>query len=166
MNFNQMQMREKSVLLVILIFYMSSALAQEAVLAAGGDATGGGGSAAYAVGQILYSSSSDASGEVFQGVQQPYEIMVISGLDQFEDLNLIISTYPNPVSDLLILKVESLERNDLNFKMYNSNGRIVFSDKLLKTQTNIDMSHLAPGAYFLHVIMEQEAVKTFKIIKK
>ena len=113
-------MREKSLLLVILIFYMSSSLAQDAISAAGGDATGSGGSAAFTVGQILFSGSSGASGEVFQGVQQPYEIMVISGLDQFEDLDLIISTYPNPVTDLLILKVESLKRNDLNFQMYNS----------------------------------------------
>ena len=159
-------MREKSLLLVILIFYMSSSLAQDAISAAGGDATGSGGSAAFTVGQILFSSSSGASGEVFQGVQQPYEIMVISGLDQFEDLDLIISTYPNPVTDLLILKVESLKWNDLNFQIYNSDGRVVVSDKLLNTETNIDMSHLAPGAYILQVIMEKEAVKTFKIIKK
>jgi len=159
-------MREKSVLLVILIFYMSSSLAQDAISAAGGDATGSGGSVAFTVGQILFSSSSGASGEVFQGVQQPYEIMVISGLDQFEDMNLIISTYPNPVTDLLILKVESLGRKDLNFQMYNIDGRVVVSDKLLNTETNIDMSHLAPGAYLLKVIMEKEAVKTFKIIKK
>lgn len=159
-------MREKSLLLVILIFYMSSSLAQDAISAAGGDATGSGGSAAFTVGQILFSGSSGASGEVFQGVQQPYEIMVISGLDQFEDLDLIISTYPNPVTDLLILKVESLKWNDLNFQIYNSDGRVVVSDKLLNTETNIDMSHLAPGAYILQVIMEKEAVKTFKIIKK
>ena len=152
--------------MVILIFYMSSSLAQDAISAAGGDATGSGGSAAFTVGQILFSGSSGASGEVFQGVQQPYEIMVISGLDQFEDLDLIISTYPNPVTDLLILKVESLKWNDLNFQIYNSDGRVVVSDKLLNTETNIDMSHLAPGAYILQVIMEKEAVKTFKIIKK
>jgi len=145
---------------------MSSSLAQDAISAAGGDATGSGGSAAFTVGQILFSGSSGASGEVFQGVQQPYEIMVISGLDQFEDLDLIISTYPNPVTDLLILKVESLKWNDLNFQIYNSDGRVVVSDKLLNTETNIDMSHLAPGAYILQVIMEKEAVKTFKIIKK
>jgi len=158
-------MREKLLFLVILIFYMSSALAQEAMTAAGGDGTGSGGSTAYTVGQILYSSNSGASGEVFQGVQLPYEISVISGLDQFEDLALTISTYPNPVTDLLILKVETLEWNDLNFRMYNSEGKIVSTDKLLNSETNIDMSHLAPGTYFLQVFMDKDALKTFKIIK-
>ena len=158
-------MRERFIFLLILILYVSSALAQEAITAAGGDGTGSGGSAAYTVGQILYSSSSGASGEVFQGVQLPYEISVISGLDQFEDLDLIISTYPNPVTDLLILKVESLDWNDLDFRMYNSEGKMVSTDKLLNSETNIDMSQLAPGTYFLQVIMERNAVKTFKIIK-
>ncbi len=103
---------------------------------------------------------------MFQGVQLPYEISVISGLDQFEDLDLIISTYPNPVSDLLILKVEGLDWNELNFRMYSSEGKVVSSDKLLNSETNIDMSHFAPGTYFLQVIMQEDAVKTFKIIKK
>ena len=158
-------MREKLLFLVILIFYMSSALAQEAITAAGGDGTGSGGSTAYSVGQILYSSSSGASGEMFQGVQLPYEISVISGLDQFEDLDLIVSTYPNPVTDLLTLKVESMDGSELTFRMYNNEGKMVSSDKLLNSETNIDMSQLAPGNYFLQVIMDNYAVKTFKIIK-
>ena len=158
-------MREKLLFLVILIFYMSSALAQESITAAGGDGTGSGGSAAYTVGQILYSSSSGASGEMFQGVQLPYEISVISGLDQFEDLDWIISTYPNPVTDLLTLKVESLDGSELTFRLFNNEGKMVSSDKLLDSETDIDMSHLAPGTYFLQVFMEKDAVKTFKIIK-
>jgi hypothetical protein len=159
-------MRERFLFLLILIFYVCSSHAQEAITAAGGDGTGSGGSTAYTVGQILYSSSSGASGEVFQGVQLPYEISVISGLDQFEDLALTISTYPNPVSEFLILKVRSLDWNDLNFRMYNSEGKVVSTDKVLNSETNIDMSQLAPGTYFLQVIMDKDAVKTFKIIKK
>ena len=158
-------MREKLLFLVILIFYMSSALAQESITAAGGDGTGSGGSAAYTVGQILYSSSSGASGEVFQGVQLPYEISVISGVDRFEDLDWIISTYPNPVTDLLTLKVESLDGSELTFRLFNNEGKMVSSDKLLDSETDIDMSNLAPGTYFLQVFMEKDAVKTFKIIK-
>ena len=158
-------MRERFLFLLILIFYVCSSHAQEAITAAGGDGTGSGGSTAYTVGQILYSSSSGASGEVFQGVQLPYEISVISGVDRFEDLDWIISTYPNPVTDLLTLKVESLDGSELTFRLFNNEGKMVSSDKLLDSETDIDMSHLAPGTYFLQVFMEKDAVKTFKIIK-
>jgi hypothetical protein len=159
-------MREKSTFLVILIFYMATSLAQEAIIPAGGDGSGSGGSAAYSVGQILYTNSSSASEEIIYGVQQPYEISVISGLEEFEEIGLSLSTFPNPVTDILILKVESLIWRDLNFQMFDNQGRMLLSEKLVNSDTNIDMSHLAPGMYLLRVNMEKDAVKTFKIIKK
>ncbi|MCK5694171.1 MAG: T9SS type A sorting domain-containing protein [Bacteroidales bacterium] len=145
---------------------MASSFAQEAVLPAGGDGTGSGGSVAYSVGQILYTSSSGVSDEQVHGVQQPYEISIIIGLEKYKDIGLTLSTYPNPVTDYLILKVESVVWKDLNFQMYNSEGKILFSDNLLNAETNIDMSALAPGMYLLRVCMEKDPVKTFKIIKK
>jgi hypothetical protein len=145
---------------------MFSSFAQEAIIPAGGDGSGGGGSVAFSVGQILYTSSSGVSDELIHGVQQPYEISIIIGLEKFKDIGLTLSTYPNPVTDLLILKVESQIWKDLNFQMYNSEGKILFSDNLLNAETNIDMSALAPGMYLLRVCMEKDPVKTFKIIKK
>ena len=145
---------------------MATSLAQEAIIPAGGDGSGSGGSVAYSVGQILYTSYNGGSNAMVHGVQQPYEISVIIGLDEFEEIGLNLSTFPNPVTDILILKVESLIWKDLNYQMYNSEGKIFMSDKLLNSETNIDMSLLAPGLYFLRVNMEKDAVKTFKIIKK
>lgn len=159
-------MRNTCILLVILLFTMVSSFAQEAILPAGGDGSGSGGSVAFSVGQILYTSSGGVSDELIHGVQQPYEISVIIGLEKFKDIGLTLSTYPNPVTDLLILKVESLIWKDLNYQVYNSEGKILFSDNLLNTETNIDMSALAPGMYLLRVCMEKDPVKTFKIIKK
>lgn len=159
-------MRNTCILLVILLFTMVSSYAQEAVLPAGGDGSGSGGSVAYSVGQILYTGSSGVSNEQVHGVQQPYEISVINGLDKHKEIGLSLSTYPNPVSDHLILKVESLIWKDLNFQMYSSEGRMLSSDKLLNSETNIDMSTLAPGLYLLKVSLDEEPVKTFKIIKK
>jgi len=159
-------MRNTCILVVILLFTMVSSFAQEAILPAGGDGSGSGGSVAYSVGQILHTSGGGVSDELFHGVQQPYEISIIIGLEKFKDIGLTLSTYPNPVTDLLILKVESLIWKDLNYQMYNSEGKILFSDNLLNAETNIDMSALAPGMYLLRVCMEKDPVKTFKIIKK
>jgi len=159
-------MRNTCVLLVILLFTMVSSFAQEAILPAGGDGSGSGGSVAFSVGQILYTSNGGVSDELSHGVQQPYEISIVSGLEKFKEIELSLSTYPNPVTDLLILKVESVIWKDLNFQMYSSEGKILFSDNLLNSETNIDMSALAPGMYLLRVCMEKDPVKTFKIIKK
>ena len=159
-------MRNTCFLLVILLFTMFSSFAQEAIIPAGGDGSGSGGSVAFSVGQILYTSSGGVSDELIHGVQQPYEISIIIGLEKYKDIGLTLSTYPNPVTDYLILKVESVVWKDLNFQMYNSEGKILFSDNLLNAETNIDMSALAPGMYLLRVCMEKDPVKTFKIIKK
>jgi hypothetical protein len=159
-------MREKCIYFLILIFYTTSSLAQEAVLATGGDGNGSGGTVAYSIGQILYSGTSGVSAGLIHGVQQPYEISEITGLDNYKEIGLDLSTYPNPVTDFLILKVESLIWRDLNFQLVNSEGKIFLHEKLVDAETDIDMSNLAPGIYFLKVTMEKDAVKTFKIIKK
>lgn len=159
-------MREKCFYFVVLIFYMATSLAQEAVIPVGGDGTGSGGSVAYSIGQILYTSSSGASAGLVHGVQQPYEISTITGLEKYREIALSLSTFPNPVTDILILKVGDLTWTDLNYQMYNSEGKIFMSYKLLDAETNIDMNTLAPGMYFLRVNKESEIVKTFKIIKK
>jgi len=159
-------MRNTCFLLVILIFFMIPSVAQEAIIPAGGNGSGSGGSVAFSLGQILYKNSGGESDQLLHGVQQPYEISIIIGLEKYKDIGLTLSTYPNPVSDFLNLKVESFKWEDLKFQMYNSEGKILLSDKLLNAETNIDVSQLAPGVYFLWVSMEDTPVKTFKIIKK
>ena len=47
--------------------------AQENTVSTGANATGAGGTASYSVGQAFYITSSDPSGSVSQGVQQPIE---------------------------------------------------------------------------------------------
>jgi hypothetical protein len=159
-------MKKRSIFLVILILFMASSLAQEAIIAAGEDGTGSGGSISFSIGQILYSGGSGASGEVLHGVQIPYEILVDYNSDRFEMMGLSLSTYPNPVRDVLILKLESLVWTDLNYQLYNSEGKIFLSEKLLGTETSIYMSHFAPGVYFLQVNKAKDAAITFKIIKR
>lgn len=144
---------------------MTSSLAQEAVIPAGGDGTGSGGSIAYSIAQILYTGSYDVSGEVLQGVQQPYEIYLGSNRNHFEDIGISLSTYPNPVRGILILKVEAQLMKEVSFKLYNSEGQVSLTGKLLNTETRIDMSQLTPGVYFLQVNILKETAKTFKIIK-
>ena len=46
--------------------------AQESPTASGGEATGTGGTASYSVGQVVYTTNTDATGTVTQGVQQAY----------------------------------------------------------------------------------------------
>ena len=140
--------------------------AQTAVTATGGDASGSGGTVAYSVGQVVYTTNTGTNGSVAQGVQQPFEISVVTGIEEAKGINLMVSAYPNPTTDFLTLKVENYDNTNLSYQLLDMNGKLLESKKLECNQTSIVMSNLVPATYFLKVIQGEKEVKTFKIIKK
>jgi hypothetical protein len=165
--------------LLAFVFSLSTVSAQTSVNATGGDASGSGGSASYSVGQVVYTTNTGTSGSVTQGVQQPYEISVVTGIEEAKGINLSVSAYPNPTTDLLQLKVypvgnsnrvESEKLKDLSYKLYDVTGKLLQNEKITGNQTSIVMSNLVPATYFLvvqtrHALSQQE-IKTFKILKR
>ncbi len=151
--------------LLTFTFSLSTVSAQESVNATGGNASGSGGSASYSIGQVVYTTNTGTSGSVAQGVQQPYEISVVTGLEEAKGINLSVSAYPNPTTDFLELKVESEKLKDLSYQLYDMNGKLLQSEKITGNQTSIVMSNLVPATYFVKVIQGNKEVKTFKIIK-
>ncbi len=139
--------------------------AQESTNATGGSASGSGGSASYSIGQIVYTTNTGANGSVAQGIQQPYEISVVSGIDEGTTINLVCSAYPNPTTDFLLLKIESFEKVNISYQIFDINGKLLSIGKVEGNVTSIDMKNLMPAIYFLKVIDNNKVVKTFKIIK-
>ncbi len=161
-------MKRKSKILCIMFICsvcISSLKGQETIPATGGNTTGSGGSMSYTVGQVIYQTLSGTSGTVAQGVQQPYEISFITGLEEARDIYLICSAYPNPASDFLTLKIENINKENLSFKLLDTNGRLLESKKVTGNEIQISMSSLFPSIYFLKVFYDQKEIKTFKIIK-
>ena len=141
-----------------------AANAQQATLSAGGNATGSGGSVSYSIGQILYTTNNGTIGTVAQGVQQPYEISVLSGIDNFI-IGLSISIYPNPTSDILVLSIGNFDISKMTYQLFDSRNRLIDTKKIINNPQFISMQNLAGGLYFLRVINNNKNVKTFKIVK-
>jgi len=139
--------------------------AQSSGNATGGNASGSGGSASYSVGQVVYNTNSGTNGSVAHGVQQPFEISEVSGLEEANDINLSVSVYPNPTTDYLTLRIDEFEISNLSFQLYDMSGKLLQSEKITGNQTSIIMSNLVPATYFVKVIQANKEVKTFKIIK-
>jgi len=140
--------------------------AQESVNATGGNASGSGGSVSYSVGQGVYKTHTGTSGSVAEGVQQPYEISVVTGIEEAKGIKLTVSAYPNPTTDYLTLTINEFETSNLLYQLYDMQGKLLESKKIDGNQTSIVMSNFVPAAYFLKVIQNNKEVKTFKIIKK
>ena len=142
--------------------------AQEVVPASGGEASGSGGSVSYSVGQLVYITNTGTNGTVAQGIQQPYEISVVSGLKEAKGISLMISAYPNPATDFLLLKVDAstnLNIQSMSYQLYDISGKLLENKKIEGNETSIAMSNLLPSTYFVKVIQGKKEVKIFKIIK-
>ena len=160
----------KKALIALIAFCISgfgtAIRAQNAIPASGGNASGSGGTASYSVGQVIYTTNTSVTyGSVAQGVQQPFEISVITAIEQAEDITLVCSVYPNPARDFLTLKVENYDTERLSYKLFDANGKLLESKKLTGIETTISMANLLPNLYFLKVTDNQKEIKTFKIIK-
>ena len=154
-------------LIVIFIFGLGlSTLAQNSIPAMGGNAEGSGGSVSYTAGQTVYRIIEGTNGSATQGVQQPYEISVITAIEGVDAIALEIIVYPNPATDQLNLKVENYETDNLCYRLFNINGILLIDRKIEGPETDIIVRHFTAGTYFLKVIDKQREIKTFKIIKK
>ncbi len=167
---------------VAAIFFLSgmirTANAQEAFPAAGGTVNGQGGSVSFTVGQVVYTTVSSQEHTVSQGVQQPYEISVVTSSAEITLTGFEVQAFPNPATDFLTLSVET-EINQhfqsLAYELLDVNGRVLEKKNISASHTNIQMKHFAPATYFLKVyhaakstsIRQSSSVqtKTFKIIK-
>jgi hypothetical protein len=140
--------------------------AQETVDASGGEAAGGGGTISYSVGQVAALALSGTSGTVLQGVQQPWEVYLITGLNAWNDLTLDCTIYPNPAGDFLKLKVEGWNQEKLSFRFYDMSGKIYRTGYVTASETTISLAALLSGAYLLSITKEaDQQIQSFKIIK-
>jgi hypothetical protein len=154
-----------SVFIMFLGLYASSICAQQAISASGGDATGTGGSVSYTVGQVTYTTNKSATGTVTQGVQQPYEILVVTGIEEAGEISLEFIVYPNPTSDFLKLDIENYKLKYLSYQLYDMNGSLLQKKDIVSKETVIPTGDLAPAAYYLRIGDNEKEIKTFKIIK-
>jgi len=158
------------VAILVVAMGLTELRAQEAIPTAGGNAAGTGGSVSYSVGLVVYTANTGTNGSVNAGVQQPYEISVVTGLNDDPGISLICSAYPNPTTDFLILKIEGEAQSQYTAFLYNTIGTLLKSIEIVDNETSFDMSNLVTATYFLKIVNTKnpsntEKVKTFKIIK-
>lgn len=138
--------------------------AQQGTVATGGDASGSGGSASYSTGQVDHITATGATGTITQGLQQPFEISVITGNDHAH-INLSAVVYPNPATDQVLIDVAGASAANMTYTLCDVHGKIIRSERLNGSQTIIPMAELQKAIYLIKVLNNNEEVKIFKIIK-
>ncbi len=157
---------------IILLYAFTGLLGQSATVASGGTASGSTGTVSYTVGQAFYKAHDSSKGSSSEGVQQPFEIYVVSVVEHLP-ISIDVLTYPNPTFDWLTLKVKSEENSSMSktlwYALYDETGRLVQHNPVSPLETKINMGAYASGVYFLHLEDRSKdskrLIKNFKIIK-
>jgi hypothetical protein len=139
--------------------------AQSANPATGGTATGAGGSATYTVGQIASRVQTGSNGYIIQGVQQPYEISVITGIEEAREITLSFTVYPNPTTDFITIKIENYSSTNLSYELLGLDGNVLENKNITTSEVVISMRNQPSSIYFLRLVDQNRLIKTFKIIK-
>lgn len=159
------QIKTKLGALFFLLVAMTYTQAQVTVTTTGGNASGSGGSSSFTVGQLVYTTNTGTAGTVAQGVQQPYEISIIEGVEEAKEIVLSVMVYPNPTTDLLTLKIGNYSVENLSYVLTDINGKLLVLKKIAENETIIEMKNYANAIYFLKVKKGENEMKSFKIVK-
>jgi len=156
---------KKSQLTLIFLISLQLSYGQEIVPSTGGNATGTGGTSSFTVGQVFYTSNASSTGSVSQGVQQAFEIQTLSNPGLLT-VQLTAVTYPNPTTDYVVLKITDTALENLQYTLFDVNGKTIVSKKITTSITEITMKNYSIGMYLLKLTKKNQPLKTFKIIKK
>lgn len=152
-------------LLILGCFWITAVSAQEAIPATGGMASGSGGTVSYSVGQITWNTFSGVTGSAAQGVQQPYEISMVTGMSNISEITIECTVFPNPSKGMVKLIIESADLKSFSFQLTDINGKLIQNKNVERNETAISMDNLVSGIYFFKVAYRKNEKKVFKIIK-
>jgi hypothetical protein len=154
------------VLLIIpfLICCMQMLQAQQATTASGGNLTGSSGTISYTLGLVCYENNTNTNGSITQGVQQPFEILLI-GDPGNDNAVPLCSVFPNPVSELVTVRFTDLNTKNLVIRLFDCDSKLLKQIKITSDETPVSFQAFASGTYVLEVIDSQKVIRSFKIIK-
>jgi hypothetical protein len=156
----------KTVTLFLLCASFTVVQAQNSAVSSGGTATGEGGTASYSVGQVFHQTIEGDGGTLSEGVQQPYIIIIETGIETANKIELKAVAYPNPTTDKLILEIADFKIADLSYKITDINGKVIQKSNISSNKTEVSMNTYESGTYLFHINKNNTNVKTFKVIKK
>ncbi len=158
-----MNYRKLKILILFVSLYGSLTIkAQEQISTAGSNIQAGSAEVSYTIGQIF--TSIDSNGTISEGVQQPYEISVVSKIKN-PKTEISVETFPNPTSDKLNLKVNVAIYENLVYSLYDIKGVKIQAGNIIQKETIVDMSKLKKGTYLITIQLSYKETETYKIIK-
>ncbi len=116
----------------------------------------------WSVGECVTATHSAGNLVITQGFHQnPYEIT--TEIDLFPKIKMTV--YPNPISNLISLKVESSKVESLRYTITDLSGKVLQTSEIKSDLEQINFSSYAVGTYLISISQNKQFLKSFQIIK-
>lgn len=146
----------------LFIWGFSPIYSQENTVSSGGNISNSSGSISFTIGQVFINNIEGDNGVINEGIQQPYTSEIITGIELNE---IQLQLFPNPTSDIAILKVANEHIGLLNYSLFDETGRLISTNQINSSESTIALATLASGIYILNVRNSSQTIKSFRIIK-
>ena len=156
----------KIFLVISLCIFTQGSYAQQAILSSCNDAAGVTGSVSYSFGQVFFIEKTGNGGNVMEGIQLPFEILFMAGINDEKGITLECIIYPNPAGESVKVKTEKLEGRKLICDIADLKGRVIKTMMIMDEEMIIPLQELSPSTYVITITENKRILKTFRLIKR
>ena len=158
----------KSFLYILLLnsFWPQIVRSGKTIPVKGETASGTGSAVTHTLGKFVLKVITGTATSLIQGVQQPFEISVITIIEKPEDINRECIVHQNPIEGTIRLIIKSFPDDNMSFRLYDMNGALLHDNKIEDKEIAITMEYSSTVNYLLKVLKDQTEIKVFKIVKK
>jgi len=101
-----------------------------------------------------------------EGVQQPYEIQFLPGIEEKSKTTTYCSVFPNPTSKEVTLKIEPWSPATFHYRISDLRGKFIEGHPVEYSEQLIPMESYSSGTYILTILEKNTILATYKIIKR
>ena len=152
--------------IIVLFFFVLGSCglsAQHVVSTSGATFLNSHGSISFTIGEGVAQTLTRGDKTLTQGFHQT--TIFVASIQEFKGLDFAISAFPNPTTDMVILKVVKGNISGLHCQLFDISGKLIFQKNLESHESTVSVQYLPVGSYVLQVLAGKQELKTFKIIK-
>jgi hypothetical protein len=156
----------KKIIMIITVFGLMfiELSAQEAVVSGGGYHLSESISISWTMGELVSETLITGNFILTQGFQQ--SILTVVSVQEMDGVAFEIDAYPNPTKDFLYINIKNPLFGSVTYGLYDLSGRLLSGEKIESQIHEFSFTAYESGVYFLIISIENQLVKTFKIVKQ
>jgi hypothetical protein len=156
--------KKKFLIVIPFLFYIAFSTNAQQVISSGGDFhQNSGGSVVFTIGEGISETFLNSNNILTQGFNQSK--LSVSAIEDIKKVDYTINAFPNPTSDYIIIKLENKSYENMNYQIFDMQGKMLKHDMLIGAETKISFQNLPSSTYFIKIFEGDQAIKSFKIIK-